>query len=109
MIVEELDKEDQTQKKQQEEKIKDVANAWTIKIRKNKILNIKVLKKFSSNDSCDYTTTARHGLKIHNKKVYSLEDYKEFQAACDICEKILENEFYLKTIRRRKNNTHISI
>ena len=55
---------------------------------------------------CDYTTTSRQGLKIHNTKVHSLVDFKEFPAVCDICEKILENEMNLK---QHKKTEHISL
>ena len=39
-------------------------------------------------NNCDFKTTSRQGLKIHNSKVHSKIDFQEFPAACDICEKV---------------------
>ena len=55
-------------------------------------------------NNCDYTTTSRQGLKIHNTKVHSTVNFEEFPAACDICEKVLENE---SSLSRHKKSEHI--
>jgi hypothetical protein len=48
-------------------------------------------------DMCDNKTTSMQGLKIYSSKVhYKITDFKEFPAACDICEKVLDNESNLK-------------
>ena len=39
-------------------------------------------------NNCDFKTTSRQGLKIHNSKVHSKIDFQQFPAACDICEKV---------------------
>ena len=54
--------------------------------------------------NCDYTTTSRHGLKIHNSKDHSKINSKEFPAACDICEKVFENETNLKKLEHTYHN-----
>ena len=54
---------------------------------------------------CDYKTTSRQGLKIHNSKVHSKKiNVKEFPAACDICGKLFDNESNLK---KHKKTEHI--
>ena len=102
--MEELEKEQKAQKKQQEKKIKDLENLCKIKNRKDTGSDLEISKV---NDlkckKCDYTTTSKQGLKIHNARVHSQVNFDEFPAACDICEKILDNEAKLK---RHKKNEH---
>ena len=58
-------------------------------------------------EKCEYTTTSRQGLKIHNSKVHSKINFEEFPAACDICEKILENETNLKKHKKSEHTNHV--
>ena len=108
MRVEELEKDNQTQKKQHEKKIKEILNSF--KQRNNKE---KESEKSTSEDNiincdfCDYKTTSRQGLKIHISKVHSKKiNFKEFPAACDICEKILDNESNLKKHKKTEHTYH---
>ena len=57
-------------------------------------------------DKCDYTTTSRQGLKIHNTKAHSKVDFEAFPAACDICEKVLDNEKSLNQHKKREHMFH---
>ena len=56
--------------------------------------------------NCDYTTTSRQGLKIHNTKIHSKVNFEEFPAACDICEKVLENEINLNKHKKSDHTFH---
>ena len=56
---------------------------------------------------CYYTTTSRQGLKIHNTKAHSKIDFDEFPAACDVCEKVLDNETNLKQHKKKEHTYHI--
>ena len=42
-------------------------------------------------DYCDFTSTSKQGLRIHNTRVHSKIDFTKFPAACDVCGKVLEN------------------
>ena len=56
---------------------------------------------------CEYITTSRQGLKIHNSKVHSNINFEEFPAACDICEKVLQNESDLRKHKKSQHTFHI--
>ena len=103
MRVVELEKDHQTFKKHQEKKIKDILNSCKQKPKKGKGCEDSVPEEnVITCDVCDYTTTSRQGLKIHNSKVHSKINFKEFPAMCDICEKVLDNEINLK--KHKKDN-----
>ena len=90
MRIEELEKENQAQKKAHVKKIKELENACKQKVKgsENQIPEENYIKC----NNCDYKTTSRQGLQIHNTKVHSKVSFGEFPAACDVCEKVLENE-----------------
>ena len=105
--INELDKEHQKYRKQQEKKIKDLENTCKQKPKKeinheNKISEEKAIKC----NKCDFSTTSRQGLKIHNSKTHSKINYEEFPAACDVCEKVLDNEISLKQHKKREHTYH---
>ena len=81
--IEELEKEHQTVKKEQIKKIKELENASKQKTRKVKDSETKIQEENAMKcRNCDYTTTSKQGLKIHNSKVHSKINFKEFPAAC---------------------------
>ena len=93
MRIEELEKMNQAQKKEHVKKIKELENACKQEARKVKGSEHKIPEENSIQcNNCDYTTTSRQGLKIHNTKVHSKVNFEEFPDACDVCEKVLENE-----------------
>ena len=55
---------------------------------------------------CEFTTTSKQGLKIHNSKVHSKIDFASFPAACDVCEKVLTDEKELKEHKKREYISH---
>ena len=92
MRIEELKKDHHIQKKEQGKKIKELENVWKQKVRKVQVSENNISEENSLKcKNCDYTTTSRQGLKIHNTKIHSKVNFEEFPAACDICEKVLEN------------------
>ena len=93
-------------KKQYEKKIKDIENICKQKTMKERIPELPEEKTIKCN-KCDYTTTSRQGLKIHNTKAHSKIDFVEFPAACDVCEKVLDNETKLKEHKKREHTYHI--
>ena len=55
---------------------------------------------------CEFTTTSKQSLKIHNSKVHSEIDFASFPAACDVCEKVLTDENELKEHKKREHISH---
>ena len=53
-----------------------------------------------------HTTTSRQGLKIHNTKVNYKINFEEFPAACDVREKVLENEINLNKHKKSEHTLH---
>ena len=77
------------------------------KTKKDKDSEAKVNKNADINcDKCEYTTTSRQGLKIHNSKVHSKINVEEFPALCDVCEKVLENENDLTKHKKSHHTNH---
>ena len=103
----ELEKEIKTYKKQQEKKIKELENTCKQKARKEKDSVTKVTKEnLIKCQQCDFTSTSRQGLKIHNSRKHSKIKFEEFPAACDICEKVLESETNLKKHKKSEHSYH---
>ena len=46
-------------------------------------------------------------MKIHNSKTHSKINFEGFPAACNICEKVLENELNLKKHKKSEHTFHI--
>ena len=103
--LEELEKEHKVYKKQQEKKLKELENLLKQKTKKVNERTIPEENSFKCR-KCDYTTTSRQGLKIHNAKVHSNVNFEEFPAACDICEKVLDNESSLKKHKKTDHTFH---
>ena len=104
MRVNEVEKDLVVQKKHHEKRIKDIENSCKQKVKKDTyqlpehdVSTIQCIK-------CDYKTTSRQGLKIHNSKVHSNINFEEFPAACDVCEKVLQNE---SDLRKHKKSQHV--
>ena len=109
MRFEEVEKDHKAFKKQQEKKIKDLENACKQKTKKGNESEPRISKHVDIKcGKCEYSTTSRQGLKIHNTKIHSKINVEEFPAACDICEKILENEIKLKNTRSPSIQTIVS-
>ena len=105
--MEELEKEHQNYKKRQEKKFKDLENATKQKFTKQKNSETITTEDTSIQcDKCEYATTSRQGLKIHNSKVHSKINFEEFPAACDICEKVLKSETDLKKHKKTQHTYH---
>ena len=87
----EIEKGHQAFKKHQEKKMKELEN-----ITKQKAggvvaeANVYKENNFKCRE-CDFTTSSRPGLKIHKSKTHSKINFEEFPAACNICEKVLDN------------------
>ena len=106
--LEELEKGNQAQKKQQEKRIKELENVCKQKAKKEKFPDIPISEEQSIRcNKCDYTTISRQGLKIHCAKVHSKLDLGKFPAACDICEKILDSESKLKKHKKSEHTYHL--
>ena len=45
-------------------------------------------------------------MKIHNSKIHSNINFEEFPAACDICEKVLQNESDLRKHKKTQHTFH---
>ena len=106
ITVDEIGKEQLAHKKHQEKKIKDLENACKQKMRKDKDQVQKADIPTIHCNKCDYKTTSRQGLKIHNSKVHSNINFEEFPAACDICEKVLQNEMDLRKHKKSQHTYH---
>ena len=105
--LEEVEKEHKAYKKTQDKKIKDLENACKQKKRKENESEATIPKCGDLKcGKCDYTTTSKQGLKIHNSKVHSKINFEEFPAACDICEKVLQNENDLKKHKKSQHTNH---
>ena len=104
MRVDEIEKEQLTHKKHHEKKFKDLEQMYKQKIRKEKEPTVDV--STIQCNKCDYKTTSRQGLKIHNSKVHSNIDFEQFPAACDICEKVLQNESDLRKHKKSQHTYH---
>ena len=105
--MEEMEKEHLNHKKKQEKKIKDLENACKQKFTKQKVSEPIITEETSIQcEKCEYTTTSRQGLKIHNSKVHSKINFEEFPAACDICEKVLSNTTDLKKHKKSQHTYH---
>ena len=63
--LDELEKSKQKYKKQHEKKIKEIENQCKQKMSKERIPELPEKKDIQCN-KCDYTTTSRQGLQIHN-------------------------------------------
>ena len=104
--VDQVEKAHITHKKYQEKRIKDLENSCKQKVRKEKDLaEVCAISTIKCN-KCDYQTTSRQGLKIHSSKVHSNINFEEFPAACDICEKVLQNESDLKKHKKSQHTYH---
>ena len=102
--MEEMEKEHMAYKKKQEKKVKDLENIYKQKFTKQKASEPVITEDSSIQcNKCEYKTTSRQGLKIHNAKVHSKINFEEFPAACDICDTILDNE---KDLRKHKKSKH---
>ena len=55
---------------------------------------------------CDFQTTSKQGLKIHNSKVHSKINFADFPAACDVCEQVLSNIEELNQHKKREHMFH---
>ena len=107
MRLEEVEKDHKAFKKQQEKKIKDLENACKQKTKEGNESEPRIPKHVDIKcGKCEYSTTSRQGLKIHNTKIHSKINFEEFPAACDICEKILENETSLKKHKKSEHTNH---
>ena len=105
--LEEVEKGHQSQRKQQEKRIKELENICKQKTRKEKYSETQIPEEQQIKcNKCDYTTTSRQGLKIHCTKVHSKIDLGEFPAACNICEKILDSESKLKKHKKSEHTYH---
>ena len=103
--LEELEKFHQKHNKQHEKKLKDLENS--VKQRKSKdVIPETGVENMIKCDKCDYTTSSRQGLKIHTTKTHSKVDFDAFPAACDICEKVLDNEANLKQHKKMEHMFH---
>ena len=97
----------QSFKKQQEKKIKELENKLKQKSGKEIIAEDKISNENNySCRECDFTTTSRQGLKIHRSKSHSKINFEEFPAACDICEKVLDNIINLKKHKKSEHTFH---
>ena len=106
--IQKSEKENQALKKQQEKKIKDLENSYKQIIKKEKNSDTKILSDTSIKcDNCDFITTSRQGLKIHNSRVHSKINFEKFPAAGDIYEKVLENENSMR--KHKKKNIHTTL
>ena len=106
--LEESEKAQQKHKKHFEKKLKEIENLCKQKMGKEKMLeNSLPEKKNIQCNKCDYTTTTRQGLKIHNSKVHSKIDFVTFPAVCDVCEMVLETETKLKDHKKKEHTYHI--
>ena len=106
--LEELEKSQSKHNKQQEKKIKNVENhVKQTRVKGKNSENDVPIDDIFSCERCDFTTTSRQGLKIHNAKTHSKIDFEAFPAACDICEKVLENEKCLNQHKKREHTFHI--
>ena len=107
MRIEELEKDYQSQKKEQGKKIKELENAFKQKAKKVKVSEDKISEENSFQcNNCDFSTTSKQGLKIHNTKIHSRVNFEEFPAACDICEKVLENVTNLSKHKKAEHTFH---
>ena len=106
--VEEMEKDHRMYKKQQEKKIKEILNSCKQNTKKEKeSAQVDSKENIINCDMCDYTTTSRQGLKIHNSKVHSKKiNFKDFPVGCDVCEKILDNESNLKKHKKEEHTYH---
>ena len=103
--LDEIEKSHQKFKKHQEKKMKDLD-----KQKAGKIVVTEANKVKENNykcRECDFTTSSRQGLKIHNSKTHSKTNFEEFPAACNICEKVLENEITLKKHKKSEHTFHV--
>ena len=107
MRLEEQEKDHHALKKHQEKKFKDLENSCKQKLRKEKNSESAICEDSAIQcNKCEYKTTSRQGLKIHSSKVHSKIDFEEFPAACDICEKVLQNENELKKHKKLLHTYH---
>ena len=104
--IENMVKEEQVYKKLQEKTIKDVENSFKLKKSKEKTSVTNVPEDLVKCDHCDFTSTTKQGLKIHNTRVHSTIDFSKFPAACDVCGKVLENENKLKKHKKSEHTYH---
>ena len=109
--LEELEKSQVKHNKLQEKKIKEMENY--IKQTKGKgkksekSENDILVEDIIKCEKCDYTTTSRQGLKIHNAKTHSKIDFEAFPAACNVCEQVFDNEKCLNQRKRKEHTFHI--
>ena len=105
--LEEIEKGHQAFKKHQEKKIKELENVSKQKVVKGAVEE-KVHKENNFKCSeCDFITNSRQGLKIHKSKTHSKINFEEFPAACNICEKVLDNEVNLKKHKKSEHTFHV--
>ena len=100
IMLDVVEKEHQNQKKQNEKKIKEKTTS------KDRVSQQKTSVEGIHCSMCDFTTTSKQGLKIHNSKVHSKIDFASFPAACDVCEKVLTDENELKEHKKREHISH---
>ena len=115
MRMKELEETNQTHFKKQEKKIKDLESVCKQKNKKEKIPVITEEKdsetKIYTDTSikcgkCDFTTTSRQGLKIHMSRLHSKINFDQFPAACDICEKVFDNDNIMKKHKKKDHTFH---
>ena len=105
--MDDLEKDYSVQRKQQEKKIKELENSLKQRVKKGKAAESTVPEDASIQCiNCDFKTTSKQGLKIHNSKVHSKINFEEFPAACDVCEKILQNENELRKHKKSQHTYH---
>ena len=105
--IQKAEKENQALKKHHEKKIKDLENSYNHITKKEKKSDTKIHSDASIKcDNCDFITTSRQGLKIHNSRVHSKINFETFPAACDICEKVFENENSMRKHKKREHSYH---
>lgn len=102
----EIEKGHQAFKKHQEKKMKELENVTKQKAG-GYVAEANVYKEnnFKCRE-CDFTTSSRPGLKIHKSKTHSKINFEEFPAACNICEKVLDNEVNLKKHKKSEHTFH---
>ena len=104
MKLEEFEKGQQKHKKQSDKRIKDLESAAKQLTSKERVPEHKKPEEEIKCPMCDFQTTSKQGLKIHNSKVHSKINFADFPAACDVCEQVLSN---IKELNQHKKREHM--